>query len=429
MEANRLRNFADTRYKKALGENNRRMADQLLGGRRNPTEEPKAEQAVISAAEIQKQNERELTPEQWTNSLEKRFNDANTPKALNSKKKSSVNWNTLETECKSLNSSLVGEVREKMERGQVITPLSQASARGAKMKGSKWVMPSIKEQLPDLDEDRMLIAMITIDGKKYPLQAVFDGHGGAEVSEHLKNEFPAFLEKQLASEKWTDKRSDVFLLNVLKTIFVKFNKQFDEKIDCGSTACFVLEYNGFLYTASVGDSRAIISVDDEKTPAIALSIDDTVVNNKKSVEKRGGEIDGQRLVATIDGKEISLAVPRAVGDLNVPGVNPRTRVTRYSLAEVKSKKNPFLLIASDGLWDVATSNEASKTFQAEISKVENMPTVLEKMLAKVWNSNESDNTTIIARALFDQGSEDKKTEEASSSLYYLTLWPELIHSP
>lgn len=121
--------------------------------------------------------------------------------------------------------------------------------------------------------------------------------------------------------------------------------------DDGSTAITVLIVNKTLYVGNVGDSRAVLCSSGGR--AIDMSHDHKPAreDEKARIEKLGGKVIhyGTWRVQGV------LAVSRAFGD---------RRLKAYVSAEPELKTralqdgDDFLILASDGVWDVLTSQEA-----------------------------------------------------------------------
>jgi len=175
---------------------------------------------------------------------------------------------------------------------------------------------------------------------------VFDGHGG-----HLASEYTAeYLHKLILKHKFAEQP-----VPSLKSGF----KQLDHgwlrlaernNLDDGSTVISVLIIDKTLFVANVGDSRAVLSVGGK---ALALSCDHKPNRDdeKKRIEKLGGRIVffGTWRVEGV------LAVTRAIGDRRLKAfVSAVPEITEHKL----QVNDDFLILASDGVWDVLTCQDA-----------------------------------------------------------------------
>jgi serine/threonine protein phosphatase PrpC len=220
-------------------------------------------------------------------------------------------------------------------------------------------------------EDRFFVAT----GGKFV--AVFDGHGGAGVSEFLKEHLYEnvchYLELKHGQEG--DESVNKFIPSVssqagaLRAAFEKVESDIiaDNALKYqGSTAVAVVVHEGedghrTIMSANVGDSRAIMS---RKGKAVDLTRD----------HKPSDERERQRILAM--GEEIewdnfskvhrvrSLSLSRAIGDRYAkPAVSAEVEIRHFSVAE---EGDNFVLLASDGLWDVMTSQEVVNFVQERL---------------------------------------------------------------
>ena len=176
------------------------------------------------------------------------------------------------------------------------------------------------------------------------LFCLFDGHNGGEVSNFLQNNFHIYMKQLLP---FTDYIKGI--LNLFKLL--------DEKIKelnvpyTGSTGTIVLieRQNGkkILYCANVGDSRCVLV---NKKKILRMSYDDRVEDPKENnrIIRQGGII----LNGRINGQ---LMLSRSFGDWALKSlgtiVNPH-----ISKIEINDD-DLFLIIASDGVWDVFKDEE------------------------------------------------------------------------
>lgn len=120
--------------------------------------------------------------------------------------------------------------------------------------------------------------------------------------------------------------------------------------DDGSTAISALIHNHTLYVANVGDSRAVLASSGQ---AIDMSSDHkpSRLDEKERIEALGGRIIhyGTWRVEGV------LAVTRSIGDRRLKkyvSAHPEVRVRRLQSGD------DWLILASDGVWDVMTSQQA-----------------------------------------------------------------------
>ncbi|CAM6019924.1 unnamed protein product [Sphagnum balticum] len=196
----------------------------------------------------------------------------------------------------------------------------------------------------------------SINGQEIGLFGVFDGHGGSRAAEYLQKHL---FENLLKHPKFLDDTKSVITEVYLKTDqdFLKDEK--NQNRDAGSTASTAVLVGDHLLVANVGDSRAVIYKGGE---AVALSTDHkpNQAGERQRIENAGGVVmwAGTWRVGGI------LAVSRAFGD---------RLLKQYVVADPEIQEDTiekgvdFLVLASDGLWDVVTNDDAVKIV-AEILK-------------------------------------------------------------
>lgn len=206
------------------------------------------------------------------------------------------------------------------------------------------------------NEDRTQAALINHKDGPINYFAVYDGHGGGDCSEKLKEHLHTYVEKELESISLSD---PLATSNALKRAFVKANQAWKKAaeenmyLNGGSTATVTIWQGDVLYTANAGDSRAVLIVDDE---IVQLSKDAKLEDPKfaGSVTKRGGVIKKNRVMG-------SIGMARCFGDLGIKGLTARPTVSHHKIENGAGKKI-FLIIASDGLWDVLSTPDVLKAY-------------------------------------------------------------------
>jgi len=180
------------------------------------------------------------------------------------------------------------------------------------------------------------------------LFCLFDGHGGGEVSEFLKNNFGEYMKKILPFKNYPGD-------------FAKLFKLLDKKVEslytpeAGSTAgiAYIEKKNGkrFLYCANVGDTRSILIKKNNKI--LKLSYDDRVSDRKEKerIIKQGGIIFNGRIYG-------QLMLSRCFGDWSIKeyGVIVLPHVARIEL----TSDDLYLILATDGVWDVLSDDDIVK---------------------------------------------------------------------
>lgn len=128
--------------------------------------------------------------------------------------------------------------------------------------------------------------------------------------------------------------------------------------DDGSTAVSALIVNQTIYLANIGDSRAVLCSNGK---AIDLSNDHkpSREDERQRIEKLGGKVIhyGTWRVQGV------LAVSRAFGDRRLKAyVSAEPEIKQWSLQD----GDDFLILASDGVWDVLSSQTAVDIVKASL---------------------------------------------------------------
>lgn len=176
--------------------------------------------------------------------------------------------------------------------------------------------------------------------------AIYDGHGGEEISYFLSNNFHKILQQGL--EKYNDVKEAIY-----KT-FIDANENIikDDLVSkAGSTAAIVYIKDKTLYFANCGDTRIVLS---SGLKSVRCSIDHKPYINEetKRIESRGGFVSIEFGIDRVNGV---LAVSRSFGDKFLyPIVDSEPFIKEMKITDDMN----FFIIASDGLWDYITDEEA-----------------------------------------------------------------------
>ncbi|KAL5983660.1 putative protein phosphatase 2C 73 [Asimina triloba] len=215
---------------------------------------------------------------------------------------------------------------------------------------------------------------------------VFDGHGawGHVVAKRIRESMPSSLlcnwqetlamssfpsEFDLESEK-TTQQFNIWKQSYLRTC-AAVDKELEQnrRLDCldsGSTALTVVKQGEQIIIANVGDSRAVLATTSEDGSLVPLQLTTDFKPNLPQEAERITQCKGRvfclrdepgvHRVWLPDGETPGLAMSRAFGDycikdfglISVPEVSQRTLTS----------KDKFLVLATDGVWDVVSNQEA-----------------------------------------------------------------------
>ncbi|KAL4580513.1 hypothetical protein LXL04_016709 [Taraxacum kok-saghyz] len=232
---------------------------------------------------------------------------------------------------------------------------------------------------------------------------VFDGHGswGHYVAKKVCESIPSSLlrdwQQEMLLEASLDdleslKKLDRF--HLWKNSFLKTCASVDQDLqECrkfdsfhsGTTALAVVKQGELLVIANVGDSRAVLATtgDDGCLVPVQVTIDfkPNLTHEEERIVECNGRVfcledePGVHRLWRPDGETPGLAMSRAFGDfcikefglISVPQVTQR-RITA---------KDQFIVLASDGVWDVVSNEEAVEIVSSTADKAKSAKRLVE----------------------------------------------------
>ncbi|KAK9099881.1 hypothetical protein Scep_023311 [Stephania cephalantha] len=228
-----------------------------------------------------------------------------------------------------------------------------------------------------------------VDGEIVGLFGVFDGHGGARAAEYVKqNLFSNLIRHPKFISDTKSAIADAY--NQTDSEFLKLENNFNR--DAGSTASTAILVGDRLLVANVGDSRAVICRGGN-AKAVSRDHKPDQSDERQRIEDAGGFVmwAGTWRVGGV------LAVSRAFGD---------RLLKQYVVADPEIKEEvidsslEFLILASDGLWDVVTNEEAVSM----IKPIEDPEQAAKRLMQEAYERGSADNITcVVVRFLSNQG--------------------------
>ncbi|GKV08386.1 hypothetical protein SLEP1_g20019 [Rubroshorea leprosula] len=175
---------------------------------------------------------------------------------------------------------------------------------------------------------------------------IFDGHGGSKAAEFASKN----LDKNILDE--VVRRDEEEIGDAVKCGYLTTDTEFLKEDTSGGTCCVTaLIRNGNLVVSNAGDCRAVMS---RGGIAEALTSDHrpSRKDERDRIETSGGYVDLRHGVWRIQG---SLAVSRGIGDRHLKSwviAEPDTKIFQIK------PNHEFLILASDGLWEKVSNQEA-----------------------------------------------------------------------
>ncbi|KAK9069102.1 hypothetical protein SSX86_013218 [Deinandra increscens subsp. villosa] len=195
-------------------------------------------------------------------------------------------------------------------------------------------------------EDRFT-AKVDLNGlNKQAFFGVFDGHGGSKAAEYASEN----LQKNIQNE--VEKRGEIEIMEAIKQGYLNTDSEFLKQEQRGGACCVTaIIASGNLVVSNAGDCRAVVS---RGGAAEALTSDHrpSRPDEKQRIESLGGYVDCSRGMSRVLG---TLAVSRGIGDRSLKQwitAEPETKVIKI-MPEFE-----FLIMASDGLWEKVSNQEA-----------------------------------------------------------------------
>jgi len=196
-----------------------------------------------------------------------------------------------------------------------------------------------------LDEDRHSTETLKCG---YEYTGIFDGHAGGAAAKWCADQMKTYLEELIPG------RSTIL---ALKAAFERAHEEVPDTSGC--TATVVLARGAYLVVAAVGDSRAVLV---RGNRAFSVTEDHKVTNlyEKRRLEAAERTLNRQ----LIKHQRVDLLmVTRSIGDKELtPAILPQPEVHEY----VRAGDERFLVVASDGLWDVCSSDEVLQVIDGTV---------------------------------------------------------------
>jgi len=229
----------------------------------------------------------------------------------------------------------------------------------------------------------------------YGYFGVFDGHGSDHSSAHLSNNLHKFI---IENEQFHAGEYE-------KAIYEGLKKE-DEALKSlkqtrsGSTATVALIAGGHIHLGNVGDSRSVLGiVEDGKLVAKRLSRDHKPDDpeEKKRIEAAGGFVADGRVY----GEDSAINMSRAMGDF--PFKTPQNNAPADWISNNAHLAAPipvttdtkFIIIASDGLWDVTNDSKAVEVVDRLHRQGFSAEEITKQIASTVGATRFADNTTVI----------------------------------
>lgn len=208
-----------------------------------------------------------------------------------------------------------------------------------------------------MEDVEVVFENIKVNQMVVNVYGVLDGHGGDDCSQHSADDIPMKIAANLRKG-----------LSCPEALFKSFRDTDDEylrssRATAGSTANIILfdQSHSTVYVANTGDTRAVLS---RNRQAIDLSVDRKATDPEEiaRITYAGGFVVNNRVSGM-------LAITRAIGDGQLKASQkdiliPDPEITFF----VPTIADQFVIVATDGLWDVVSSQDAVDYIVANLER-------------------------------------------------------------
>ncbi|XP_004287235.1 PREDICTED: probable protein phosphatase 2C 27 [Fragaria vesca subsp. vesca] len=229
------------------------------------------------------------------------------------------------------------------------------------------------------------------DEEAISFYGVFDGHGGKDAAQFVRDNLPRVIVE--------DSDFPVELEKVITRSFVETDAAFAKtcsvrsSLASGTTALTAMIFGRSLLVANAGDCRAILS---RNGAAIEMSKDHRPCCTKERmrIESLGGYVDDGYLNG-------QLGVTRALGDWHLEGLKdegerggPLSAEPELKLTTL-TKDDEFLIIGSDGIWDVFTNQNAVDFARRKLQEHNDVKLCCKQIVEEAIKRGATDNLTLV----------------------------------
>lgn len=257
--------------------------------------------------------------------------------------------------------------------------------------------------------------------------AIYDGHGyyGGSAAYEANESLMAYFEnnRSILSDLSTEKDIKTFILDGFRQIQKKLSEESIYRMS-GTCCIGALILESKLYTINLGNSKAVLCTSTATGPkAVELSRDQTLTSAEErdrisrqglkihKVKEQGKEYGAERLWTSEEG--LGITVTRALGDWQVSkAVLSDPEIEEYDL----SASDKFVLLGSDGLWDVISPEEAVKILNEKKRGKEGVDELLNQAKKRWRDRIQKDKYTI-----GDEPSSQGKTDDITVNVCYFNF--------
>lgn len=216
------------------------------------------------------------------------------------------------------------------------------------IQGREYSLLSKKGRRETMEDRYKVITDISGDSNQV-FFAVVDGHGGQAAADYVTDHLGKNILSALENLPETGQHA---VEQAIRGGYLETDRGFlSQGVDSGACAATVLLRNGELHAANVGDCRVVLC---RRGLATRLTNDHHLSreDERSRIENTGGFVHSCNGMWRLQG---TLAVSRAIGDMHLKEwIIPDPDIHTVPL----TSDCDFLIMASDGLWDKVSEQEA-----------------------------------------------------------------------
>mmetsp|Transcript_11175 Transcript_11175/g.25397 ORF Transcript_11175/g.25397 Transcript_11175/m.25397 type:complete len:418 (+) Transcript_11175:79-1332(+) len=265
------------------------------------------------------------------------------------------------------------------------------------MEDEHVIVPSLREQCPDLPKER-----------DFALVGIFDGHGGKQVAGFIKTYLAVELGSAFATQEGAADAplSDKRLKKAIEATFVRLDSRIaTELAGCydGCTAVVLLVNATTVYCINLGDSMGYLCRSSPSGDIMAVPLQMRqhkcwMMKEKERILRSGGTVENGRINGVLE-------VSRAFGDIPLKKFGVLCSPD-YMKFKVDSEKDQYIILACDGFWNAWTAAEALEMCSEVVANEE----------ARAGRDGETPNLKECCSELVKHVIEEKKAQDNVSVL-------------
>ncbi|CCW66531.1 unnamed protein product [Phytomonas sp. Hart1] len=234
-------------------------------------------------------------------------------------------------------------------------------------------------------------------GDGIPFFAIYDGHGGAQCAEYLRDHLHKLI---LGHPEIMSSPEKAISDSIIKMDADFLERPEEDGNESGSVCVVVIVIDDTLVIGNVGDCEAVLC---RGGSPIVPTVKHTLQSNTKELERvhdAGGKIFHNRVGhPRFNPSVISLGVTRAIGDAGFKLAEytdgkPSGIISQPDTTSIKlTSGDEFLVVGSDGLWDVMSYEEVIDFCSRRLKSGETAQSITDELTQAALNKGATDNVT------------------------------------